>query len=120
MYEITLFCCLFQVSSFNRRSRAVGALHDAGNKLRHVERRTARGLVGDKLANGVDGALGELVLRVLESMTAGTWPRLKVCARDACRWAFYDTSRGGTGKWCAMSLCGNRAKQEAWRARTRG
>ncbi|MCO8276780.1 CGNR zinc finger domain-containing protein [Actinoplanes sp. TRM 88003] len=69
-------------------------------------------------ATGVDGALGDLVLRVLDAMTAGTWPRLKVCARDTCRWAFYDTSRGGTGKWCAMRLCGNRAKQEAWRART--
>ncbi len=70
-------------------------------------------------AGGVDGALGELVLRVIESMTAGTWPRFKVCARDACRWAFYDTSRAGTGKWCTMRLCGNRAKQEAWRDRRR-
>ena len=70
-------------------------------------------------AGGVDGALGELVVRVIESMTAGTWPRLKVCARDSCRWAFYDTSRAGTGKWCSMRLCGNRAKQEAWRDRRR-
>jgi predicted RNA-binding Zn ribbon-like protein len=70
-------------------------------------------------ADGVDGALGELVLRVIESMTAGTWPRLKVCASGACRWAFYDTSRAGTGKWCSMKLCGNRAKQEAWRDRRR-
>ena len=70
-------------------------------------------------AGGVDGALGELVIRVIESMTTGTWPRLKVCARDSCRWAFYDTSRAGTGKWCSMRLCGNRAKQEAWRDRRR-
>lgn len=69
--------------------------------------------------DGIDGALGELVLRVIESMTAGTWPRLKVCASDACRWAFYDTSRAGTGRWCSMRLCGNRAKQEAWRDRRR-
>ncbi len=68
-------------------------------------------------ATGVDGALGELVLRVTESMTAGTWPRLKVCASDTCRWAFFDASRAGTGKWCSMRLCGNRAKQEAWRGR---
>ncbi|MBL7260280.1 CGNR zinc finger domain-containing protein [Paractinoplanes lichenicola] len=70
-------------------------------------------------AQGVDGALGEIVLRVVDSMTAGTWPRLKICARDSCRWAFYDTSRAGTGKWCSMRLCGNRAKQEAWRDRRR-
>jgi predicted RNA-binding Zn ribbon-like protein len=70
-------------------------------------------------AGGVDGALGELILRVIESMSAGTWSRLKVCARDSCRWAFYDTSRAAAGKWCSMRLCGNRAKQEAWRDRQR-
>ncbi|GAB2940601.1 hypothetical protein GCM10027280_31390 [Micromonospora polyrhachis] len=70
-------------------------------------------------AEGADGAMGELVLRVTESMTAGTWPRLKVCVSDACHWAFYDTSRAGTGKWCSMRVCGNRAKQEAWRDRRR-
>ncbi|WBB67580.1 CGNR zinc finger domain-containing protein [Micromonospora sp. WMMD812] len=70
-------------------------------------------------ASGADGAMGDLLLRVTESMTTGTWPRLKVCASDACRWAFYDNSRAGTGKWCSMRLCGNRAKQEAWRDRRR-
>jgi predicted RNA-binding Zn ribbon-like protein len=65
----------------------------------------------------VTGALGRLVIDVTDAMTAGTWPRLKVCANDTCRWAFYDHSRAGTGKWCSMRLCGNRAKQKAWRNR---
>jgi predicted RNA-binding Zn ribbon-like protein len=78
-----------------------------------------RGWRAEARATGVDGALGELVVRVTESMTAGTWPRLKVCASDTCRWAFFDASRAGTGKWCSMRLCGNRAKQEAWRGRRR-
>ncbi|GIF73939.1 CGNR zinc finger domain-containing protein [Asanoa siamensis] len=68
-------------------------------------------------AGGVDGALGDLVVAMTEAMTDGTWPRLRVCANDTCRWAFFDTSRAGTGKWCAMRLCGNRAKQQAWRDR---
>jgi predicted RNA-binding Zn ribbon-like protein len=68
---------------------------------------------------GVAGALGELVVAMSEAMTDGTWPRLRVCASDACRWAFYDHSRAGTGRWCSMRLCGNRAKQEAWRSRRR-
>ncbi|MDG4827542.1 CGNR zinc finger domain-containing protein [Asanoa sp. WMMD1127] len=68
-------------------------------------------------ATGADGALGEIVIRVTESMTAGTWSRLKVCANDACGWAYFDSSRAGTGKWCTMRLCGNRAKQQAWRDR---
>ena len=68
-------------------------------------------------AAGVDGALGVLLGLVATAMNEGTWSRLKVCENDACRWAFYDTSRSRSGRWCSMKLCGNRAKQQAWRAR---
>ncbi|MGH3477815.1 MAG: CGNR zinc finger domain-containing protein [Nocardioidaceae bacterium] len=68
-------------------------------------------------AAGVDGALGTLLSRVVDAMADGTWRRLKVCADDQCRWAFYDNSRAVTGKWCTMRVCGNRAKQQAWRDR---
>jgi predicted RNA-binding Zn ribbon-like protein len=68
-------------------------------------------------AGGVDGALGALLAVVVQATADGSWRRLKVCANDACRWAFYDHSRARTGKWCSMQLCGNRAKQNAWRER---
>jgi predicted RNA-binding Zn ribbon-like protein len=66
---------------------------------------------------GVDGALGRLLGVVIETMADGTWPRLKVCMNDDCQWAFYDKSRARSGKWCSMGVCGNRAKQRAWRSR---
>jgi predicted RNA-binding Zn ribbon-like protein len=66
---------------------------------------------------GVDGALGRLLVLMSEAMAERTWPRLKVCANDACQWAFYDQSRARSGRWCSMQICGNRAKQQAWRAR---
>ncbi|MTB87892.1 CGNR zinc finger domain-containing protein [Aeromicrobium senzhongii] len=68
-------------------------------------------------ANGIDEALGALLAIVVQAAGDGTWGRLKVCKNDACRWAFYDHSRARTGKWCSMQLCGNRAKQQAWRER---
>ncbi|MCZ7434877.1 CGNR zinc finger domain-containing protein [Micromonospora sp. WMMC241] len=92
------------------------AAERAGVRISFTPDRGWRATAG---ATGADGATGELVLRVTESMADGTWPRLKICASDACRWAFYDSSRSGTGKWCSMQLCGNRAKQEAWRGRRR-
>jgi predicted RNA-binding Zn ribbon-like protein len=70
-------------------------------------------------AAGVDRAIGALLAVVAEAMTDGRWGRLKVCRNDACRWAFYDTSRSGAGKWCSMAICGNRNKAAAWRARER-
>jgi predicted RNA-binding Zn ribbon-like protein len=68
-------------------------------------------------ARGTDGAFGVLLGIVVDAMTDGTWRRLKVCANDVCRWAFYDNSRARTAKWCSMQVCGNRVKQQAWRDR---
>jgi predicted RNA-binding Zn ribbon-like protein len=66
---------------------------------------------------GVQGAMGWVLAAALGSMDDGTWTRLKVCANDTCRGAFYDHSRARTGRWCSMDVCGNRAKQRAWRER---
>ena len=72
----------------------------------------------DAAASGIDGALGRVLAVVHESMAAGTWWRLKGCPRDVCHWLFYDRSRNGSGKWCAMSVCGNRTNTKAYRRRT--
>jgi predicted RNA-binding Zn ribbon-like protein len=66
-------------------------------------------------ASGVTGALGRLVAAAFTAQIEGAWPRLKACRR--CHWAFYDRSRNRSGRWCAMSICGNRTKAEAYRSR---
>ena len=68
---------------------------------------------------GVDGALGRLLLIVYRAMEAGQWPRLKACRNDTCRWAFYDHSKNRSGHWCTMSVCGNRRKARSYRERHR-
>ena len=68
-------------------------------------------------APGVDGVLGRLLVVVYRAMEEGTWPRLKACRDDTCRWAFYDHSRNRSGHWCSMSACGNRNKVQAYRLR---
>ena len=70
-------------------------------------------------APGVDGALGRLLVIVYRAMEAGTWPRLKACRNDTCRWAFYDHSKNRSGHWCTMAVCGNRQKVRGYRERTR-
>lgn len=67
--------------------------------------------------DGATYALGRILGAVAAAMADGTWSRLKVCAEDACQWAFYDTSRNRAGKWCSMAICGNRAKVRAYRRR---
>jgi predicted RNA-binding Zn ribbon-like protein len=68
-------------------------------------------------AQGVDGALGRLLIIAYRAMETGTWRRLKACRNDTCRWAFYDHSRNSSGHWCSMEACGSREKARAYRQR---
>jgi predicted RNA-binding Zn ribbon-like protein len=68
--------------------------------------------------SGPDGLL-ELLLIIRSAQEDGTWQRLRVCANDECRWAFYDRSKNQQGHWCDMSTCGNRLKNREFRARKR-
>ena len=67
-------------------------------------------------AAGLDGALGRVLAAVYGAMADGSWSRLKACPREVCRWVFYDASRNRSGRWCAMSVCGNRTKKARLRA----
>jgi predicted RNA-binding Zn ribbon-like protein len=61
--------------------------------------------------------LDVIVEAIATSVAEGRWSRLKLCASPDCRWAFYDTSRSGGGRWCSMEVCGNRHKTRAYRQR---
>ncbi|MGQ5265042.1 CGNR zinc finger domain-containing protein [Micromonospora sp. ZYX-F-536] len=64
-------------------------------------------------------ALAGLVDAIRVCGEDGTWPRLKVCARDTCRWAYYDASRNQARRWCSMAGCGNYIKmRRAYAVRT--
>lgn len=68
--------------------------------------------------DGVRGALAWLVVAVATGGADGTWPRLKICASDECRWAFFDASKNQSRTWCEWG-CGNRAKTRSYRDRRR-
>jgi predicted RNA-binding Zn ribbon-like protein len=101
--------------------RAVTTLNEAARRVRlgvrlHPEdgyRLMAEGV-------GIDRPIGDLLISVTASMAAGTWSRLKVCANEECRRAFYDLSRNRSGRWCSMSVCGNRMKGRNYRRRHAG
>lgn len=46
--------------------------------------------------------------------------RLRGCASPTCTMVFYDRGRNNTRRWCSMSICGNREKVAAYRARKAG
>jgi predicted RNA-binding Zn ribbon-like protein len=97
-----------------------GVATDAGLEATVVVRVDAASAVLEPLHRDVDGALAELVAIVYTAMADGTWSRLKACRRDVCHWLFYDRSRNRSAVWCQMSVCGNRTKTKAYRARRSG
>jgi predicted RNA-binding Zn ribbon-like protein len=68
----------------------------------------------------LDGALALIATIVALSQLDGSWSRMKACRGRDCGWAFYDHSRNQVSSWCAMSVCGSRAKVRAYRKRRRG
>jgi predicted RNA-binding Zn ribbon-like protein len=63
--------------------------------------------------------LSELASALAELLSSGEPARLKVCADDGCRFAFYDESRNRARRWCSHTTCGNRHKVRRYRARRR-
>ena len=73
---------------------------------------TARGM-------GVDHYVAELLVTLARATADGSLQRLKVCAGDACRVAFWDESRNRVSRFCPSGRCGTRARQRDFRARHR-
>lgn len=69
--------------------------------------------------DGLDQALALIATVVAVAQLDGRWPRLKACGGIDCGWAFYDHSRNQGSSWCAMSVCGARAKAREYRRRQR-
>ena len=67
----------------------------------------------------VDDALALIAEAIIEELATGRPERLRVCANDRCRWAFFDSSPTGRRRWCDMRSCGNQAKAARHRARLR-
>jgi len=68
-------------------------------------------------STGIAGAAGQLLVIVAQAIMDGSWTRLKVCSSSSCRWAFYDSSKNQSGRWCTMSVCGSRLKARQYRKR---
>jgi predicted RNA-binding Zn ribbon-like protein len=87
----------------SRTARLRVAIDDAGRTVLQADRA------------GVDGAVATLLGILHEAQLTGQWRRLKGCRQ--CGYAFFDRSKNRSAAWCAMSVCGNRTKNRAYRRR---
>lgn len=99
--------------------RAAGRFSDVAGALPLRAVAGAGDVRVEPAAGGLRGGLGRIVALVADASTLGTWQRTKLCAADTCRWAFVDSSKNRSRRWCAMGVCGNRQKTRAYRERQR-
>lgn len=60
--------------------------------------------------------LKRIALSALDVLRTAEPQRLKRCAStDSCGWLFYDDSKGGRRRWCAMEACGAVEKMRRYR-----
>ena len=76
-----------------------------------------RGLALAGRGHGASALLAHLASIIVIAQADGSWPRLKACTNDHCRWMFYDHSKNANGAWCSMTACGQRHKAREYRAR---
>lgn len=64
--------------------------------------------------------LATIAGRAVELFGGADAPRIRQCEGSGCAILFLDQSHSGRRRWCSMEGCGNRAKAEAFRHRSRG
>lgn len=88
--------------------RPKGALDESNLALRLVPQRQWR---------AVDALLLPIADAIAQLMTTADFTLVKRCEGPTCVLHFLDTSRDHRRRWCCMAVCGNRAKQAAYRNR---
>lgn len=60
--------------------------------------------------------VSRIAASLADTLTQFDRERIKICANDGCRWAFYDVTKGKTRRWCNTRTCGNRDRVRRARA----
>lgn len=103
-----------------RNSPEAARLNAAAANFPLVVRVSEGGAFGlQPVPRGALSGLGRILADLQRAAERGELDRLKMCASDECRWVFYDRSKPATRRWCSSTLCGNRQKTRAYRARHR-
>jgi predicted RNA-binding Zn ribbon-like protein len=102
----------------NQQQLNVGAIdamrrasQGAATQIR-IEPQGPRFFPGDEAP--LDAAIGAIFAITARAMIDGTWQRFKACPGLRCGWTFYDHSRNQSGRWCVMTICGDREKARAY------
>ena len=93
---------------------AASALQAAIDRLGLTVRATVDARLEVASASPAGRAIAPLAGAIVAAQADGSWARVKACARDSCRWLFYDTTRNHSRTWCTSTTCGSREKAKRY------
>src|SRR6266436_3661553 len=70
----------------------------------------------DPVRGGWPWILSRIAASLADTLTHYDRERVKICANDGCRWAYYDVTKGNMRRWCNDRTCGNRDRVRRARA----
>lgn len=80
-----------------------------------MRRRVRDGVVVlEPAGKGARWTRAEIAAAIVDDLAAG---RVGICANDECQWAFIDTSKNHSRRWCGAPSCGDLARVHRHRAR---
>jgi predicted RNA-binding Zn ribbon-like protein len=85
------------------------------------EKREASGLAWRRQRRwqSAESLLFPLARSLADLVCTEDFTHVKACEGPSCTLLFADRTRGSVRRWCSMAVCGNRAKQAAYRERAR-
>jgi len=69
----------------------------------------------DDLERNAESPTWLLAVSAEALLTSPELAHVRACHEPSCRWLFLDHSKNHSRRWCAMELCGNRAKVRKFR-----
>jgi len=102
-----------------REIAQINAVMDVPVRQRLVGGEKERRIEIAPLRSDWDWIFSRIAASAAEAIVAGPESRIRICANDECRWAFYDPTKAKTKRWCSDSTCDNRARVRRARAAVR-
>ncbi len=108
-------------ADYRAELRRLNAWLQRGATSREVVSEHGRLRLGERVRlDGVDDVLAIIATSLAELVTAEDPSYIKACAGSDCTLWFLDRTKGHRRLFCSASVCGNRAKVAAFRARHAG
>jgi len=102
------------------RTEDIATINSWASRATLVPRLGADGRSADwKSERSLSPVLATVARDAIDLLTRTPPVRIKLCADPTCRGLFVDESRPGKRRWCAMNICGNRAKSRSFARRHR-